>query len=57
MMFVTLEDQRGLYEVVLFPDAYDRYGGSVFRTRAMRVRGPVEMGGQINGERTEALKK
>src|SRR3989442_280773 len=29
MMFVTLEDQRGVYEVVLFPDAYDRYGGLV----------------------------
>jgi DNA polymerase-3 subunit alpha len=57
MMFVTLEDQRGLYEVVLFPDAYDRYGGLVFETRAMRVTGRVEMGGQINGERMEALKK
>jgi DNA polymerase III alpha subunit len=57
MMFVTLEDQRGLYEVVLFPDAYDRYGGLVFETRAMRVTGRVEKGGQINGERLEALKK
>jgi DNA polymerase-3 subunit alpha len=57
MMFVTLEDQRGLYEVVLFPDAYDRYGGLVFETRAMRVTGRVEVGGQINGERMEALKK
>jgi DNA polymerase-3 subunit alpha len=57
MMFVTLEDQRGLYEVVLFPDAYDRYGGLVFETRAMRVTGRVEMGGQINAERMEALKK
>jgi DNA polymerase III subunit alpha len=57
MMFVTLEDQRGLYEVVLFPDAYDRYGGLVFETRAMRVTGHVEMGGQINGEKMEALKK
>ncbi|MGC1484611.1 MAG: DNA polymerase III subunit alpha [Candidatus Acidiferrum sp.] len=57
MMFVTLEDQRGLYEVVLFPDAYDRYGGLVFETRAMRVTGRVEMGCQINGERMEALKK
>src|SRR5207249_3972556 len=37
MMFVTLEDQRGVYEVVLFPDAYDRYGGLVFETRTMRV--------------------
>ena len=57
MMFVTLEDQRGLYEVVLFPDAYDRYGGLVFETRAMRVTGRVEAGGQINGERMEALKR
>ncbi len=56
MMFVTLEDQRGLYEVVLFPDAYDRYGGLVFETRAMRVTGRVEVGGQINGEKMEALK-
>jgi len=57
MMFVTLEDQRGLYEVVLFPDAYDRYGGLVFETRAMRVTGRVEVGGQINAEKMEALKK
>ena len=57
MMFVTLEDQRGLYEAVLFPDAYDRYGGLVFETRAMRVTGRVEKGGQINGERLEELKK
>jgi DNA polymerase III subunit alpha len=57
MMFVTLEDQRGLYEVVLFPDEYDRYGGLVFETRAMRVTGHVEVGGQINGEKIEALKK
>jgi DNA polymerase III alpha subunit len=57
MMFVTLEDQRGVYEVVLFPDAYDRYGGLVFETRAMRVTGRVEQGGQINGEKLEALRK
>ncbi|HEV1993585.1 MAG TPA: DNA polymerase III subunit alpha, partial [Candidatus Acidoferrum sp.] len=47
MMFVTLEDQRGVYEVVLFPDAYDRYGGLVFETRTMRVTGRVEQDGQI----------
>jgi len=57
MMFVTLEDQRGVYEVVLFPDAYDRYGGLVFETRAMRVTGRVERDGQIKGEKLEALKK
>jgi DNA-directed DNA polymerase III PolC len=57
MMFVTLEDQHGLYEVVLFPDVYDRYGGLVFETRTMRVTGRVEPGGQINGEKLEALRK
>ena len=57
MMFVTLEDQRGVYEVVLFPDTYDRYGGLVFETRSMRVTGRVEQDGQIKGEMLEALKK
>jgi len=50
MMFVTLEDQRGVYEVVLFPEAYERYGNLVFETRAMRVTGRVEHDGQINCE-------
>jgi len=57
MMFVTLEDQRGIYEVVLFPNVYDRYGGLVFETRSMRVTGRVEQDGQIKGEMLEALKK
>jgi len=57
MMFVTLEDQRGVYEVVLFPDAYDRYGRLVFETRTMHVTGRVEPDGQIKGEKLEALKK
>ena len=57
MMFVTLEDQRGVYEVVLFPNAYDRYGGLVFETRTIRVTGRVEQDGQINGEKLEALRK
>jgi DNA-directed DNA polymerase III PolC len=57
MMFVTLEDQRGVYEVVLFPDAYDKYGGLVYETRTMRVTGRVEQDGQIKGEMLEALRK
>src|SRR3989475_1753815 len=57
MMFVTLEDQRGVYEVVLFPDAYDRYGGLVFETRTMRVTGRVEQDGEIKGEMVEGVKK
>ena len=57
MMFVTLEDQRGVYEVVLFPDAYDRFGNLVYETRTMRVTGRVEQDGQIKGEKLEALRK
>ena len=56
MMFVTLEDQRGLYEVILFPEAYDEYGGLVYETRAMRVAGRVEEGGQINADLLERLR-
>jgi DNA polymerase III alpha subunit len=55
MMFVTLEDQRGIYEVILFPEAYDKYGGLVYETRAMRVTGRVEEGGQINADSLEKL--
>jgi DNA polymerase III subunit alpha len=57
MMFVTLEDQRGLYEVVLFPDVYDKYGGLVYETRAMRVTGVVQDGEHIHGEMLERLKE
>src|SRR5215831_604347 len=57
MMFLTLEDQRGVYEVVLFPDVYDRYGGLVYETRTVRVTGRVEPDGQIKGEKLEALRK
>ncbi len=56
MMFVTLEDQRGLFEVILFPDAYDKYGGLVYETRAMRVTGRVQEGEHINGEILERLR-
>jgi DNA polymerase III subunit alpha len=57
MMFVTLEDQRGVYEAVLFPEAYERYGGLIFETRALRVTGRVEPDGQLNCDRMEALAK
>ena len=55
MMFVTLEDQRGLFEVILFPDVYDKYGGLVYETRSMRVTGVVMEGEHIKGERMERL--
>jgi DNA polymerase III alpha subunit len=57
MMFVTLEDQRGLYEVILFPDAYDKYGGLVYETRAMRVTGMVQDGEHIHAEMLERLRE
>ena len=56
MMFVTLEDQRGIYEAVLFPEAYARYGGLVFETRMLRVTGRVEQDGQINCDKMEAVR-
>jgi DNA-directed DNA polymerase III PolC len=55
MMFVTLEDQRGLFEVILFPDVYDKFGGLVYETRSMRVTGVVMEGEHMNGEKVERL--
>ena len=56
-MFVTLEDQGGVYEVVLFPEAYNRYGGLVFGAGTMLVTGRIEADGQIDGEKLKALRK
>ncbi len=55
MMFLTLEDQRGVYEAVLFPDAYERYGGLAFETRLLRVWGEVEDEAQIHCDRLERI--
>jgi DNA polymerase III subunit alpha len=57
MMFLTLEDQRGLFEAILFPDAYRRYGALVFETRLLRVTGRVESEGQIKCERLEPARR
>jgi DNA polymerase III alpha subunit len=57
MMFVTLEDQRGVYEAVLFPEAYARCGGLVFETRLLHVTGRVEADGQMNCERLERVNR
>lgn len=53
MMFITLEDQRGVFEAVLFPEAYEQYGGLVFETRALRVSGRVGPDGHIHCEKLE----
>lgn len=57
MMFITLEDQRGLFEAVLFPEAYRRYGALVFETRLLRVTGRVENESQVNCERLEPARR
>ncbi len=55
MMFVTLEDQRGLFEVILFPDVYDKYGGLIYETRSLRVAGVVMEEEHVNGDWMERL--
>lgn len=56
-MFVTLEDQGRVFEVVLFPEAYNRYGGLVFEARTALVTGRIEADSQIDGEKLKALRK
>ncbi len=56
MMFCTFEDQRGTFEAVLFPEAYERYGALVFETRTMRVSGRIEQEGQLNCDKLEPVK-
>jgi DNA-directed DNA polymerase III PolC len=53
MMFLTLEDQRGLFEAILFPDDYERYAAVVFETRLLRVTGRIENDEQIRCDRVE----
>jgi DNA-directed DNA polymerase III PolC len=55
MMFATFEDQRGLFEVVLFPEAYERYGRWVYEARMLRVTGRVEADGHVNCEKLEPV--
>lgn len=42
MMFLTLEDETALYDVVLFPRAYQRYGSRLFDRGPYVVTGRVE---------------
>jgi error-prone DNA polymerase len=56
MMFATMEDQRGLFEVVLFPPAYERCGRWIFEARMLRVTGRVEQDGHVNCEHMEPAK-
>ena len=42
MTFVSLEDETGIVEAVLFPEAYERYGRFLFEERPLVVEGRVE---------------
>jgi len=41
MNFLTLEDETGLYETVIFPYVYDRYGKLLFSQQSLLVYGRV----------------
>ena len=41
MKFLTLEDVYGTFEVVLFPDTYQRFGGKLFSADSFLIRGTV----------------
>ena len=55
MMFLTLEDKTAVFEAVLFPEAYQKYGGVIFDTRLLRVTGRVERDGQVNCTKLEPV--
>jgi DNA polymerase-3 subunit alpha/error-prone DNA polymerase len=41
MSFLSLEDETGLYETVIFPGVYEKYGGLLFDQRPLLVYGRV----------------
>jgi DNA polymerase-3 subunit alpha/error-prone DNA polymerase len=41
MSFLSLEDETGLYETVIFPQVYDRYNKLLFDQRPLLVYGKV----------------
>jgi DNA polymerase III alpha subunit len=58
MMFLTLEDETALYDVVLFPRAYQRYGGLLGSSVPFVVIGRIEDDphpSSVTAERLERL--
>jgi error-prone DNA polymerase len=45
VVFITLEDETGLIDTVLFPDAYDRYGVAAFASNLLVVEGKLQRQG------------
>jgi DNA polymerase-3 subunit alpha/error-prone DNA polymerase len=60
MSFLSLEDETALYETVIFPQVYDRYGKLLFDQRPLLVHGRVandEGALSVEIQRIEALGK
>lgn len=59
VVFVTLEDETGLSDAVVFPDVQELYGAILFRSDLLIIEGPVRRVGKsvsVNAERIEALR-
>lgn len=45
VVFITLEDETGLIDTVLFPNVYDRYGAAAFASNLLVVEGQLQRQG------------
>ncbi|HAH85917.1 MAG TPA: hypothetical protein DCL60_00930 [Armatimonadetes bacterium] len=46
VVFITLEDETGLADVVVFPKVYDRYGRAIYGNSGLIIEGQVERSGK-----------
>ncbi len=46
VVFVTLEDEAGLADAVVFPNVYDKYGPVIFNSPGLIIEGKIERSGQ-----------
>lgn len=46
VVFVTLEDETGLADVVIFPKVYEKYGTVIFNSPGLIIEGKIERLGQ-----------
>src|SRR5262249_13111590 len=45
VVFITLEDETGLIDTVLFPDVYDQYGVAAFASNLLVIEGKLQRQG------------
>ncbi|HUV04515.1 MAG TPA: DNA polymerase III subunit alpha [Armatimonadota bacterium] len=46
VVFVTLEDETGLVDTVIFPKVYEKYGPVIFNSPGLIIEGKIERSGQ-----------